>query len=645
MWIKQRNTAIENLYEKYTEPISAITWALDKFGKFEYPHGYIQTGLKWLIKNHPHDSICGCSVDEVHDEMKTRFDWAEQIGNEVFKTSMLELEDMMQVDTQNNARFALIAFNPLPWKRKDIVSFNAVVFKTATPEKYPNDIKIIDAEGNEIEFQSHFIEEKPRYTQEGNMSHRFTFLTEIPACGYKLFYLIPEEESSEFQNETDEFKFEQNSIENEFYKVSVDKKGIISVLEKKSGEMFERILEFEDEGDWGDEYDFSGPRENQTDLIYTTEDGALLGITKTMDGPNHKILQVRMNLKLPLGLEEERYNRMTFLKENRVYIYISLYKGVNRIDFRIDYQNLCKDHRLRVLFPTKIKTETIYADGQFYVVPRNINIPEVEKWAQKPLGMNHQKDFVAINDDKRCFAVLNKGLPEYEAIKNEDGTVTLAITILRCIEWLSRGDFATRLSNAGPDLKTPGGQCLGDHTFELSLVISQFPEEKSYMLDSRIPDWNDYEIHIKGKEFNNPFKSIFPLMTRSPLRLQDKIILTPIGILSYFVTPHESTVEPSLPSEMSFLEIDNNNIQLSALKKSEVGDDLIVRVYNVSSAAQQGCIKFNDLIFINVAEIVNLLEEKPINKIKASIALKENNTIEIKLEPNVIATIRVKLQK
>ena len=85
MWIKQRNTAIEYLYEKYSEPLSTITWALDKHNMFNYPKGYLLTGYKWLIKNHPHDSICGCSIDQVHDEMKTRFDWAEQIGYEIFK--------------------------------------------------------------------------------------------------------------------------------------------------------------------------------------------------------------------------------------------------------------------------------------------------------------------------------------------------------------------------------------------------------------------------------------------------------------------------------------------------------------------------------------------------------------------------------
>ena len=38
---------------------------------------------RYLVQNHPHDSICGCSVDAVHKEMDVRFDWVEQIGEEV----------------------------------------------------------------------------------------------------------------------------------------------------------------------------------------------------------------------------------------------------------------------------------------------------------------------------------------------------------------------------------------------------------------------------------------------------------------------------------------------------------------------------------------------------------------------------------
>ncbi|MBA7678179.1 Mannosylglycerate hydrolase [subsurface metagenome] len=250
MWIKQRNTEIEYLYEKYTEPFSTITWSLDKYNRFTYPRDYILTGLKWLQKNAPHDSICGCSIDEVHDEMKTRFDWAEQIANEVYKNSFIYISEFINIDSKYNDLNVLIVYNPLPWKRKDIVRFNNIAQQTSG-EKFPFDIKIIDPEGNEIEYQHHYIDEDPRLTRELSISHNFTFLAEVPACGYKTYYNIPVESVSEFTIDKDDFKITRNFLENEFYRINIKPDGFIEVVDKESGITYEKFCEFEDMGDWG----------------------------------------------------------------------------------------------------------------------------------------------------------------------------------------------------------------------------------------------------------------------------------------------------------------------------------------------------------------------------------------------------------
>ena len=43
------------------------------------------------MKNHPHDSICGCSVDEVHREMVTRFESVIHMGEVFVKEQAAEL--------------------------------------------------------------------------------------------------------------------------------------------------------------------------------------------------------------------------------------------------------------------------------------------------------------------------------------------------------------------------------------------------------------------------------------------------------------------------------------------------------------------------------------------------------------------------
>ncbi len=632
MWIKQRNTEIEYLFEKYSEPISLITWVLDVYQKFEYPGDYLKTGLKWLIKNHPHDSICGCSIDQVHNEMKTRFDWAEQIGKEIIKLSFMYLANLIKFKPHESNRIPLIIFNPLPWRRRDIVYFNGISKIKKEHDGFPYKFKLIDSDNAEIEFQGIGITEKPRFMREEYNSSQFTFLADVPPCGFKVYYVILGEDAKESLSKENDFKLTNNSIENYFYKVQLTNNGRISVYDKKSKFYYEDICQFEDVGDWGDEYDFSEPYKNQSGLKFSTKDAKIVKISPYLDGPSHKTLKIEMSLMLPVSLTKDRLSRDGNYIENKIDLYISLYKRINRIDFRIDLENNSKDHRIRVLFPSKIESDKVYSDGHFYVIPRDIKLPDGKRWMQKPLPTNHQKDFIAIDHETKCYAILNQGLPEYEAIKNLDNTITLAITLLRCTEWLSRSKMASRKFDAGPPLNTPGAQCLGRYTFNLSLIIQ-----------NDISNWLDASIHLKGKEFNCGLKPIFPLMLKSPLRCADRLMLTGFGMLPILKRPIVNTVEPYLPPEFSFIDINNKNIIMSALKKSEEGDYLIVRVFNISPVLQRAVLKFFKNILIKNAEIVNLLEEIPKNEIKAQIIKVNNNEFEITLEPHVIVTFKLEL--
>ncbi|MHA2182973.1 MAG: glycoside hydrolase family 38 N-terminal domain-containing protein, partial [Promethearchaeota archaeon] len=338
MWIKQRNTAIEYLYEKYTEPISAITWVLDKYQSFIYPKDYLLTGIKWLQKNAPHDSICGCSIDQVHDEMIVRFDWAEQIANEIYKNSFIHLARLINISNENKETEILIIYNPLPWKRKDIIGFNTISRKTKG-EEFPHNLKISDFNGLDIEYQYHICEEESRFQRKQGVSHRFTFLAEVPACGYKTYFLIPEKKTEQLEINEEYFKITTDYLENDFYKVEINEDGLINVIDKDEGQIYENVCEFEDKGDWGDEYDYSGPKENQTDLDFSSEDAAVFERSIYLDGPTQKTFKLRLNLRLPNSLTEDRYNREDWLVDNKITIYISLYKGIKRIDFKIELEN------------------------------------------------------------------------------------------------------------------------------------------------------------------------------------------------------------------------------------------------------------------------------------------------------------------
>ena len=66
MPLKQRNDHSQELLAGTAEPF--LAYACFQLGQ-AYPGQALDYAWKLLLQNHPHDSICGCSIDEVHRDM------------------------------------------------------------------------------------------------------------------------------------------------------------------------------------------------------------------------------------------------------------------------------------------------------------------------------------------------------------------------------------------------------------------------------------------------------------------------------------------------------------------------------------------------------------------------------------------------
>ncbi len=156
MWIKQRNHYAQNLLERWVEPFS--TWAElqtrgedaftpptqhQKSNRIADPGSVIHQAWKLLISNHPHDSICGCSIDATHNDMISRFDQVDQIGEELTNQALdaLSFEINTSRDGKHGEYSALTVFNASPYSRSAIVN---------TSIDLPRELKsvrVIDSEG------------------------------------------------------------------------------------------------------------------------------------------------------------------------------------------------------------------------------------------------------------------------------------------------------------------------------------------------------------------------------------------------------------------------------------------------------------------------------------------------------------------
>src|SRR5260370_27172320 len=148
---------------------------------------------------------------------------------------------------------------------------------------------------------------------------------------------------------------------------------------------------------------------------------------------------------------------------------ISTTPGVRRIDIHTSMENMVKDHRLRVTFPVSYVVDNAAAAGTFEVRTRPIAAPrpaDVSEWAEEPVNTFPQKRFIDVSNGTVGLGVLNRGLPEAEIVQDESGQDAAAVTLLRCVEWLSRGHLSTRRGHAGPIEYTPQAQGLHQHELD-----------------------------------------------------------------------------------------------------------------------------------------------------------------------------------
>ena len=108
--LKQANNECQTLLCHWAEPLSAMAHI---FTGIPYPHGFLNVAWRWLLKNHPHDSIDACSIDQVHKDMEYRFDQAQQIRNRLTIEALRSIAANVTGDvTGNELRVSI--FNPFP---------------------------------------------------------------------------------------------------------------------------------------------------------------------------------------------------------------------------------------------------------------------------------------------------------------------------------------------------------------------------------------------------------------------------------------------------------------------------------------------------------------------------------------------------
>lgn len=568
--LKQRNHACESSLEQWAEP-----WAV--FAALQgrpYPYAFLHKAWEWLLQNHPHDSICGCSIDQVHRNMIYRFDQSQLISNQMITEQLEYFSNHLQIDGLDG-EYVVTLFNSSQNALDDAV----VEVEVALP--FGTSFRLFDTARQEVRYQLLELQKgsMQRWRPYRDIPHgelvdryRIAFRACVPPFGYTTYvvkqfvsqgpgpgeYAAPRVLPPARYPGT--MQINADTWDNGCMQVQVCPNGTLIIRDHETGHIYERLLLFEDEADIGEGWNYVRPVTNET----FTSLGARAEFSTVWNGPLHTRLCIRLHLPVPRAIESAETRRSMALVELPITTYIDLLRDSPLIRCHTIVENTARDHRLRLLLPSGLSADQFFTSTPFDVVERSVSQPDYSDHLETAQDVVPHNGLVALDDGTCGLALYSKGL--YEVAVRDDQPRTIALTLFRSTgkEVLSDG--------------SDGGQLLGK--LEFHYAIRPFANTANHTLL-----WNERQ------QWSGGLRSI--QRKCEPPR---------------YATPHRRAA--SLPLAQSFLTISPPDMVVSAIKCAEDRPDrYVVRLLNLTDRHVRSTLQFCRPL--TVARLVSL-DEQPL---------------------------------
>jgi len=604
--LKLINEVAETNLINLAEPLATFASA---YGA-EYPYQNLKRAWKGLLANHAHDSIVGCAVDRAHDDALYGFSVAKTVSEEVMGRSIVSLFSKIDTakDFNKDTDFTIVLFNTLAQRRKAVVEVIIDLPKNLSAAGLADSVgvgsgadagmlfyDIVDKDGNKVDFVELSAENIKMSAERkfdtatafSAVRRRLLINVDIPMLGYNTYALRLREPEFVYKTEyLDDRKFIGNdygTLENEYLKVTLNSNGTFTMLDKKTGKEFKNMHYFIDEGQVGSAHKYVTPVRNPM----ITSHGLNAKITLKENNELRATFKVEMEMEIPAASTLDGRDRLRETVTMPIMYELTLEKGCKYLKVHTKLTNKARDHKLYVNFPSGIMTNTDYAESAFAVEERSIRHKKMKDNVEPFAPCHPMQNFCGVSDGKNGLAFFSGGLREYEI--RDDENRTIAITLLR-----TQRAYMT----ANPDM-TP-------EEFDKYTGLHSFGElEYNYALYPHTGNWEDGNVQEMAYDFKVGMKAIQ-------------------GV----------PVSGELPSENSFITVDNDKIVLAAIKCSEDKTGYIVRFWNKSDEDVKANIKIN--LPVTSAKLVKMNEEEisstNINDGKMSVNITGHKIITLKVE-------------
>ncbi|MFF9345146.1 hypothetical protein ACF1CG_35985 [Streptomyces sp. NPDC014773] len=467
-YLKQANAAAQNLLERWAEPSLALYAPHDRTLRADLDHAW-----ELLLRNAPHDSLCGCSVDEVHRENAVRYDRVRQLGEHVVSRALLASGlDVRAYGDPVRDHADLAVLNPHAGATGGPVTVELLT----APDRHP--VALTAADGAPVPFETEVLGPETAFEADLDL-----LPDSRPALRHRLFFTVP---AVEGLGRTvlrvtlgDAPAEEAGALTEKGGSIAAPGGGVLTAaddasltLTRADGSELAGLGLLTDGGDSGDTYNYDPP---VRDAVVTPR----LVDSRTRTSAVRTVLELDAVLDLPAGLTADRSGRDEKTVTVPVRIEVTHWHGDPLLRWHIALDNTVRDHRLRFHAPTARGTETWTGDGQWCLIERPVR-PDLgplptERGHEAVCGAAPVQGLGAVGRGTDRTAVFAPGLPEMRALgagETASGAdQEIVVTLLRAVGWLSRFDLRSRTTGAGPMLPTPEAQCQGPQRFELALAL------------------------------------------------------------------------------------------------------------------------------------------------------------------------------
>lgn len=463
----------------------------------------VQIAWDALLKNHAHDDICGCSVDEVHLDDVQRFHEVLALGQEIITRQVEHIVQHRLSPLKNSRSARVFAFNPHPWpvtvarKIQILLPDEGGEFSEPSPART---LQALNSAGQSLtvrvlsstckSIRNRYLE--TTWGRAYDVHAEFT----VPPLGFEILTF------SETQEPLDAEKLPRPANASAHSTASVAVRGSRPAVPPELLNAFR----FELDADLGDGYSF-GPCPDiptqRAQLLTAHTDAHIDGVfhlSFEISGPEwirRDDLATR-----PLSECVGPQKNMTLCVRAQV-------RKKQVWELQVSYTNVFSDSRLRIVFDPQVISgpaelgvcNEVLAHGQAQWVSVPARVAETDLWdgllakptypGEKPYPVHHTNDGVLWAGSSCSAFCGGSGVHEFELVDSLTSKIpAVALTLHRAVGFLSVRGGRIRSCQAGPQRPTPDAQMQKQIDHTLAFGTAENPAQAMRALKETLnPCW------------------------------------------------------------------------------------------------------------------------------------------------------------